>query len=218
MVISRGYGVLTRFLKCLTAIMFLSGMAQAGDVTILALGDSLTAGYGLPQQDGFVPRLEAWLNDHGADATVVNGGVSGDTAAGGAARLGWVLTDEVDVVLVALGANDMLRGIDPQTTQANLDTILSELDARGLPALLIGMPGPANFGAAYKTEFEQMFVQLAQDHGVALYRNFLAGLTDIAGSANGALQYLQPDGLHPTAQGVSLIVDAMGPAVLAILP
>ncbi|SEW01826.1 acyl-CoA thioesterase-1 [Aliiroseovarius sediminilitoris] len=218
MVISRGYGVLTRFLKCLAAIVLLSGTARASDVTILAFGDSLTAGYGLPQQDGFVPQLEAWLNDRGADATIINGGVSGDTTAGGAARLGWVLTDDIDVVLVALGANDMLRGTDPQTTYANLDAILSELSARDLPCLLIGMPGPANFGAEYKTEFEQVFKRLAQEHDIPLYPSFLAGLTDAAGSANGALQYLQEDGLHPTAQGVSLIVDALGPVVLDILP
>ncbi|MDE9449761.1 arylesterase [Aliiroseovarius sp. Z3] len=215
---SRGYGVLNWFLKCLAAIALLSGAARADGVTLLALGDSLTAGYGLPQQEGFVPQLEAWLNDHGTVATVINAGVSGDTTAGGAARLGWVLSDDIDVVLVALGANDMLRGIDPQATYSNLDAILSELSARELPSLLIGMPGPANFGATYKAQFEQVFERLAQDHDVSLYPSFLAGLTEAAGSANGALQYLQSDGLHPTAEGVSLIVDALGPAVLDVLP
>ena len=215
---SGGYGVLTRFLKCLATIALLSGAARADEVTILALGDSLTAGYGLPQQDGFVPQLETWLNDHGADVTVINGGVSGDTTAGGASRLGWVLTDNIDVVIVALGANDMLRGIDPQETYDNLDAILTDLSALSLPSLLIGMPGPANFGAEYKARFEQVFERLAQDHEIPLYPSFLAGLTEAAGSTNGALQYLQSDGLHPTAQGVSLIVDALGPVVLDVLP
>ncbi len=218
MKISRGYGVWAEFLKCLVAIMFLSGAARADTVTILALGDSLTAGYGLPQQDGFVPQLESWLTDHGIDAKVVNGGVSGDTSAGGAARLDWVLTDEIDLVLVALGANDMLRGIDPETTYTNLDAILSELAARDIPSLLIGMPGPANFGPDYKAAFEGVFARLAQQHDVPLYPSLLAGLTDAAGSANDALRYLQSDGLHPTAEGVTLIVDTLGPAVVTVLP
>ncbi|MCK8464928.1 arylesterase [Aliiroseovarius sp. S1339] len=218
MLISNGYGVLTRLLKCLAAMVLLTGTARAEAVTILALGDSLTAGYGLPQGDGFVPQLETWLNENSVDATVVNGGVSGDTTAGGAARLGWVLNSDVDAVLVALGANDMLRGIDPQETYSNLDSILSELSARALPTLLIGIPGPANFGQDYKTAFDQGFEKLATVHDVALYPSFLTGLTDAAGSANGALRYLQPDGLHPNAEGVSLIVQAIGPAVLEILP
>ena len=199
-------------------MVMLTGAARAEAVTILALGDSLTAGYGLPQDDGYVPQLETWLNKNNVEATVINGGVSGDTTAGGAARLGWVLNDDIDVVLVALGANDMLRGIDPRETFDNLDRILSELSARNLPTLLIGIPGPTNFGPDYKQAFDEGFVNLAAAHGIALYPSFLTGLTDVAGTANGALRYLQPDGLHPTAEGVSLIVEAIGPAVLGVLP
>ncbi|WP_371168220.1 arylesterase [Aliiroseovarius sp. 2305UL8-7] len=218
MMISTGYGVLHQVLKSLAAIIFLTGNAHAQPVTILALGDSLTAGYGLPQDAGFVPQLERWLNENGVDAEVVNGGVSGDTSAGGAARLGWALSDDIDAVLVALGGNDMLRGIDPQATYDNLDKILTELSVRNLPTLLIGIPGPANFGPEYKTAFDQGFVRLSQVHDVSLHESFLSGLTDAAGSASDSLQYLQNDRLHPNAEGVGLIVEAIGPAVRGILP
>lgn len=218
MLASTGYGGLARLLKGLAVLILLSGAARAEGVTILALGDSLTAGYGLAQEDGFVPQLETWINNQGIEVSIINAGVSGDTSAGGAARLGWILTDDVDIVLVALGANDMLRGIDPDATRANLDRILSELTTRGLPSVLIGIPGPSNFGQDYQGEFNQIFPDLSQKYRIPLVPNFLAGLTEHTQTTSDALQFLQPDGLHPTAEGVSLIVNTIGPSVLDALP
>ncbi|MCK0126910.1 GDSL-type esterase/lipase family protein, partial [Gelidibacter sp. F2691] len=144
--VSSAYGVLLRGLKGIVLSVFVTGTAQAETTTILALGDSLTAGYGLPLGDGFVPQMEAALIDQGLDVQVINAGVSGDTSAGGAARLGWILTDDIDVALVTLGGNDILRGIPPEETRRNLSAILTELDARGIRTLLIGVLASSNFG------------------------------------------------------------------------
>jgi len=186
-------------------------------VTLLAFGDSLTQGYGLAQQDGFVPNLEAWLEAQGADVVVINGGVSGDTTAGGAARIAWSLTPAVDAVLVALGGNDLLRGIDPADTAANLDAILAEIDARGLPALLAGMEATGNYGAAYKDAFDAIYPALAERYGIGLFPQFLQGLIDAGDRQQVLRDYLQSDATHPNAAGVDLIVERIGPAVLDLV-
>lgn len=186
-------------------------------ITLLAFGDSLTQGYGLPQEDGFVPNLEAWLRSEGADVRVINGGVSGDTTAGGAARIAWSLTPEVDAVIVALGGNDLLRGIEPAETKANLDVILAEITGRGLPALLVGMQATGNFGAAYKAEFDALYPALAEKYGLALYPQFMLALVQLGDRQRVVRDYLQPDATHPNARGVARIVDAMGPSVLQVL-
>lgn len=186
-------------------------------VTLLAFGDSLTQGYGLPQQDGFVPTLEAWLEARGADVDVVNGGVSGDTTAGGAARIAWSLTPEIDAVVVALGGNDLLRGIDPADTAANLDAILAEIGARGLPALLVGMEATGNYGESYKAEFDAIYPALSEKYDVPLFSQFLQALVDAGDRQQVLRDYLQPDATHPNAQGVKLIVERMGPAVLELV-
>lgn len=196
---------------------FLALPLNAEPVTLLAFGDSLTQGYGLAQSDGFVPVLQGWLRDHGADVDVINGGVSGDTTAGGAARIAWSLTPEVDAVLVALGGNDLLRGIEPAETEANLDAILTEIDARGLPALLVGMEATGNYGETYKASFDALYPALAKAHDVALFPQFLQGLVEIGDRQEALRKYLQPDATHPNADGVALIVDAMGPAVLDLV-
>lgn len=191
--------------------------AGAEPVTLLAFGDSLTQGYGLPAEDGFVPQLQAWLTGHGAEVVVVNGGVSGDTTAGGASRIAWALTPETDAVVVALGGNDLLRGLDPAETRANLDAILSEIGAKGLPALLVGIGATGNYGAGYAQAFDALYPELAAAHGVALFPSFFAGL-EAAGDRQTVLRaYFQPDATHPNAAGVGLIVAAMGPAVLDLL-
>jgi len=192
----------------------LAAPAQAEPVTVLALGDSLTHGYGLAPEDGFVPRLESWLTEQGADVALINAGVSGDTTAGGAARLGWSLTDEVDAVIVALGGNDILRGIPPAVARANLASILDQLAARDLPVLLVGQRASANFGQAYQQEFDAIYPALAAQYGAALFPDFLKGLSDLPDRDQVVARFLQPDGLHPNAQGVSLVVAAMGPEVL----
>jgi acyl-CoA thioesterase-1 len=196
---------------------FVTLPAAAEPVTLLAFGDSLTQGHGLAQQDGFVPVLESWLTDRGAEVRVINGGVSGDTSAGGAARIAWSLTPEVDAVLVALGGNDLLRGIEPDETKANLDAILTEIGSRGLPALLVGMEATGNYGDSYKVAFDALYPALAQTHDVPLYPQFLQALADIGDRQKVLRDYLQADATHPNAEGVKLIVAAMGPAVLELV-
>ena len=189
--------------------------AYAEVTEIVALGDSLTAGYGLAEGEGFVPQLQAWLEAQGVMAKVVNAGVSGDTSAGGLSRLDWSLTAETDALIVTLGGNDLLRGLDPAMTRANLDQILTKAKARGLKVLLVGLPGPANFGPEWKAEFDAIFPDLAAKHGVTLAPNFLAGL---GGPDPAALQGLmQPDQIHPNAEGVQKIVATLGPQVQALL-
>ncbi|HXP75249.1 MAG TPA: arylesterase [Stellaceae bacterium] len=178
---------------------------------ILAFGDSLMAGFGLPSLDeSFPARLQIWLKSHGVDAEMTNAGVSGDTSAGGLARLDWSLADPVDAVLVELGANDALRGVDPKETHKNLDEILTRLEQRHVKVLLLGMEAPANWGADYQAAFRAIFPELAEQHHVLLYPFFLDGV-----ALDPALN--QEDGLHPNARGVEVIVDRVGPYVLKLL-
>ncbi|MEC7258683.1 MAG: arylesterase [Pseudomonadota bacterium] len=205
--------------KILPGIVFIlaAQMAVAEPVTVAALGDSLTQGYGLPQADGFVPQLERWLRDQGADVTLINAGVSGDTSVGGAARLEWTLTPDVDALIVTLGGNDLLRGIDPAVTRASLEKILTGAEAAGVEVLLIGMPGPANFGADYKAAFELNYSELASQYEVLFIPNFLAPLNDGGTDPSAARAYLQEDGIHPNAEGVARIVAAIGPVALELV-
>jgi acyl-CoA thioesterase-1 len=194
------------------------GAAAPGlaEVRILAFGDSLTAGYGLSEEEGFVPQLEAWLQAHGApDVTVVNGGVSGDTSAGGLARIGWALDGDVDGVIVALGANDMLRGLDAGAMRDNLDAILDAVDARGLPALLAGLPAPPNYGPEYRKAFKAAFRELAAEHDAIYVSSFLGGMS--GRGVREVLRLMQDDGMHPNARGVAANVEAIGPAVLELV-
>ncbi len=185
------------------------GEAQASP-RILALGDSLTAGFGLSPKESFPARLQAKLAAAGVDAQVVNGGVSGDTSAGGLARLDWALADHPDVVLVELGANDALRGIDPQLTYANLDKILTRLKAVGAKVMLLGMRAPPNWGRRYQAQFDAIFPDLATKHHVPLYPFFLDGV-----ALDPALN--QSDGLHPTARGADIIAERIAPLVAHLL-
>jgi acyl-CoA thioesterase-1 len=134
---------------------------SAEEITVVALGDSLTQGFGLVEEEGFVPQLQAGLQARGNDVVVENHGVSGDTTAGGLARIGWALGDHVDALIVALGGNDLLRGLPPEVSRANLDGILAEAEARGLPVLLIGLQAPGNYGPDYKAAFDAMYPDLA---------------------------------------------------------
>lgn len=176
---------------------------------IWAFGDSLTAGYGLPPAQGFPAQLQAELRRQGVAATVRNGGVAGDTAAQGRARLRWGLRGlkaRPDLVIVELGANDMLRGLPAAAARAQLDQILTELRARDIPVLLAGMRAAPNMGADYARAFEGMYPALAAKHRVALYPFFLDGVARRRG-------LFQSDGLHPNAQGVAIIVRRIVPAV-----
>lgn len=175
-------------------------------IKIVVLGDSLTAGLGLPAKDGFVPRLQAALAAEGIAAEIANAGVSGDTAADGLARLDWSVPQGTHAVIVELGANDMLRGLKPQVTRDALDAILQRLTARHLTILLCGMRAAPNLGAAYGDEFARIFPELAAKYGVALYPFFLDGV-----AADRKL--LQPDGMHPNAAGVGAIVARILPQI-----
>jgi acyl-CoA thioesterase-1 len=180
---------------------------------VLAFGDSLTAGYGLDQGLGFAPQLQATLRRHGIAATVVDGGVSGDTSEAGKARLGWTLAGldrKPDLVILELGANDMLRGLDPGLTEKNLDSILGELERRQIPVLLAGMRGAPNLDPAYVARFEAIYPVLARRHGAAFYPFFLDGV-----AAQQGMQ--QVDGMHPTFAGVKRIVIGITPAVTQAL-
>lgn len=211
---SLAYGAQSRISKLTCAVLITAGMAQAETVTVAALGDSLTAGYGLNQGEGFVPQLEAWLQAQGAEVVVVNAGVSGDTTAGGLSRVDWTLTPEVDAMIVALGGNDYLRGLDPAVSQANLDGILAAGQNAGVKMLLVGLTVGGNYGLEYKRAFEAMYATLAAKYNVPLYPDFASGLRAAAGMQEGVAEFLQDDGLHPNKEGVSVIVAAMGPMVL----
>ena len=182
-----------------------------------ALGDSLTQGYGLPPEEGFVPQLQGWLDAAGADAALINAGVSGDTTAGGLSRVGWTLTAEVDAMIVALGGNDLLRGIDPAVSRENLRGILEAAAAADVEVLLVGLEAAGNYGPEFKAAFDGMYADLAEEFGVPLVPNFLGGLIEAAGGPGEALAYMQADGIHPNAQGVAEIVAALGPEVLALV-
>jgi len=191
--------------------MLLSGAAPpaAERPIVLAFGDSLSAGYGLDSGLGFAPQLQATLRRHGIAADVADGGVSGDTSEAGKARIGWTLDGlarKPDLVIVELGANDMLRGLDPALTRANLDAILAELDRRRIPVLLAGMRAAPNLDPAYVARFEAIYPELARKHGAALHPFFMEGVAGQKG-------LLQQDGMHPNFEGVKRIVTGITPAV-----
>lgn len=194
-------------------MLFASAPALAADKLVLAFGDSLTAGYGLRPAESYPVRLEVALRGAGIAAKVHNGGVSGETTTGGRARLGWQLWGlkaKPDLVILELGANDMLRGLDPGLSRANLDAMLTELKRRRIPVLLTGMLAAPNLGVPYRHRFNAIYPDLARKHGVAFYPFFMKG---VAGNP----RLLQPDGLHPTARGVAIIVRGLLPQVKTAL-
>jgi len=159
--------------------------------------------------------LRRWLAERDIDAELINGGVSGDTTAGGAARAGWSLTPEVDAMIVALGGNDLLRGIDPAVSRANLDTILAEAADRDVEVLLVGMRAPGNYGVGYKAAFDAIYPDLAEKHGTLLAPDFFSGLGE--GDPASLQRFFQGDGIHPNAEGVARIVEGLGPHVAALI-
>jgi len=194
----------------LTFLLLMFNPAAAQTVTLLAFGDSLTAGYGLQPSDAFPVKLEAALKARGHDVKVINAGVAGDTALDGASRVEWALSEEVDAVIVEFGANDALRGLPvPQAEQA-LDQLLAKLGERNLPVLLAGMRAPPNLGPEYQAAFDGMYARLAEKHGSLLYPFFLDGV-----AAEVALN--QADGMHPNPAGVDVIVTRILPDVERLL-
>jgi acyl-CoA thioesterase-1 len=198
----------------LIALAFVLVPAPAGaadrPVKIVALGDSLTAGFGLPTNVSFTAKLSRALHAKGYNVGIVNAGVSGDTASGGLERLDWSVPEGTDAVILELGANDMLRGIDPAITKTALDQILSRLDARHIPVLLAGMKALSNFGSDYMRDFEAIYPALASTHPVVFYPFFLDGVANDP-------KFNQADGLHPSATGVDAIVTHILPQVETLI-
>ena len=187
-----------------------AGVLAQEPVRLLAFGDSLVHGYGLPAGATFPEQLEAALRTRGFAVEVINGGNSGDTTAAGLARLGWSLSPRPDVALVELGANDGLRGLDPAGTYDNLDAILRRLEAEGVPVLLTGMRAPRNLGPEYTAEFDAVFPRLAKEREVLFYPFFLDGV-----ALQPALN--QADGIHPNKAGVAVIVERILPSVIRLI-
>ena len=216
--VSKRYAVLSKFFKSLGFIVLVWVMAlsaanngNAASLTrILVLGDSLSAGYGLPAGEAFPVKLGIKLRAAGHDVKMLNGGVSGDTSAGGRARLNWALADKPRFAIIELGANDGLRGLDSEAMRENLDDIIVRLKAAKIGVLLTGMRAPPNIGPDYGRAFNRVFPDLAQKHDVLLYPFFLDGVAAIS-SLN------QRDGIHPNPRGVAVIVDRIMPFVVRLL-
>lgn len=215
--LSARYGVFAPWVKalCLSTVLLTGWIAAAAAAPpaksplILAFGDSLTAGYDLPAADAFPSQLQTELKARGLSARVHNAGVSGDTTSGGKSRLNWVLASlgqRPDLVVLALGANDALRGVDPKLTRANLDAMLTNLGKRKIPVVLVGMIAPPNLGQGYAKAFNPIFADLAKKHGAALYPFFLDGvITD--------RRLLLSDGLHPNRAGAQVMAKRLAPVV-----
>lgn len=195
----------------------LAGSAAGEPIRLLALGDSLTQGHGLDPGQGLVAQLQDWLKSHGADVEVINGGVSGDTTAGGRARLDWLLQPPPDAVMVALGGNDLLRGLPPAQARANLDAILRTLDEKHIPALLAGLPAPGNYGPDYQKAFDAIYPDLARKYGAVPVPNLLKPITDTPVQQRASESLMQADNIHPSPAGVKKVVAALGPKVLELL-
>ncbi len=204
--------------KQLIRVLFLAGLVLAANfvaraaepVTIVGFGDSLMAGYQLPSGDAFPSKLQAALRGRGHQVSVINAGVSGDTTSGGRARLDWSVPDAADLVVLELGANDALRGIPPQLTEANLEAMVARLKQRGIKIVLVGMLAPPNMGSDYEQAFNAIFPRLAEKYQLPFYRFFLDGV-----AATPAL--LLSDGMHPNPQGIDKMVAGILPLIETVL-
>ena len=192
------------------AVFGMAALPALADTRLLVLGDSLVAGYGLPPGQSFPAQLEQDLKASGRDVTVINAGVSGDTTAGGLARLDWSLADNPQAVIIVLGGNDMLRGLPPEAAAANLDAIITGLGSRGIEVLLAGMMAPRNMGPAYVDPFDAMYPDLADRHDIEFYPFFLDGV-----ALDPALNL--DDGLHPNEAGIAEISRRIMPFVIRLL-
>ena len=196
-------------LACLASLA-MAVTARAEPAKIVGFGDSLMAGYGLDAGHGFPEKLEKALRDKGHDIVIANAGVSGDTTSGGLARLDWSIPDGTQLVILELGANDMLRGIGPDITEKNLDAMISRLKQRNIPVLLAGMRAAPNLGPDYQAAFDAIYPRLAEKYGVPLYPFFLDGVA-------ADRTYLLEDGMHPNAAGIDRMVERLLPAVEKLL-
>jgi acyl-CoA thioesterase-1 len=207
---SYGHWLLLVQAVAFAVVLAAASPAAARTIRLVVLGDSLTAGLGLPPGKAFPDRLQAALRARGLDVDVLNAGVSGDTAADGLGRYDWAVPANADALIVELGANDMLRGLEPEATKKALSAILDKARAARLPTLIAGMRAAPNLGAEYDRAFDAIYPALAKDHDVALYPFFLDGVA-------GDPKLNQADGMHPTAEGVDAIVERIAPSVERIL-
>ena len=202
--------ILVLMFGLMTALPVAARADAVKPVKLVVLGDSLSAGLGLPANEAFPAKLQKALKDKGLDVDITNAGVSGDTASGGRDRLDWSVAQGTEAVIVELGANDALRGIDPAVTRGALTEIVTRLKARGIAVMLCGMLAPPNYGSDYAAKFNAIYPDLAKQFGVTLYPFYLDGV-----AADPKLN--QADGIHPTAAGVDIIVAKMLPTVEAFL-
>ena len=187
------------------------------DKKVFILGDSLTHGFGLPMEEGLVNQLTNWFSGAGLEVTFINGGVSGDTTAGGLERLSWSLTGDVSALVVALGSNDVLRGFPPETTKENLSAIIEISESNKIPVLLIGTYAPGNYGEQYKLDFDAIFTDLVEEKNVAYIDSYLKPMLDDVKNGKDVSYLLQADGLHPNPAGVKVIVEYISPQILRFL-
>ncbi len=218
------YGVMRSRGKAMLLALLVAGMPGAAvaaenagaeqELRIMAFGDSLTAGYGLPRDDGFVAQLSVWLRENGTPGGVpvrlINASVSGSTTAGGVRRIDWALGDAPDAMIVELGGNDLLRGVDPAETRANLEQILSKAAENDIEVLLVGLIAKDNYGPEYREAFNAIYPDLAEKYGTLLMLDFFAALPK---AMDQKVPYVQDDGTHPNAKGVVLVVQDIGPKV-----
>ena len=187
------------------------------DQKVFILGDSLTHGFGLPEEEGLVNQLTNWFFGAGLEVTFINGGVSGDTTAGGLARLSWSLTNDVSALVVALGSNDVLRGFPPEVTKENLSAIIEIAESNKIPVLLIGTYAPGNYGEQYKLDFDAIFTDLVEEKNVAYIDSYLTPMLDHVENGKDVSYLFQADGLHPNPAGVEVIVEYISPQILRFL-
>ena len=198
-------------------IVYMAPTFAYSDQKVFILGDSITHGYGLAVEDGLVNQLSNWFASAGLEVTFINGGVSGDTTAGGLERLSWSLTDDVSALVVALGANDVLRGFPPELTRKNLSSIIDIAQSNKLPVLLIGTYAPGNYGEEYKSDFDDIFTDLAKEKNIAYIDSYFKPLLDEVSKGKDVMHLLQVDGLHPNPNGVRIIVEYISPQLLRFL-
>jgi len=184
---------------------------------VFFLGDSITHGFGLPEGAGLINQLSNWFSNNDITVDFINGGVSGDTTAGGLERLSWSLTEDISAVVVALGSNDVLRGFPPEITKENLSAIIDIAQSNKLPVLLIGTYAPGNYGQEYKSDFDAIFIDLAEEKNIAYIDSYLKPLLDEVSKGKDVMHLLQADGLHPNLNGVRVIVEYIFPQLLKFL-
>ena len=207
------YGLFLVFSKTIILLFVFSSFANADNqIKILMLGDSLTQGYGLTEKNGLVTALQRWLSINNVEVLLINGGVSGNTTLGGFEQLDWLLSPDINGVVVALGGNDLLRGFDPEFTKNNLEKIFRNLKSNGITSTLVGTISPLNYGPQFKREFDEIYPTLAKKYNLYYIDSFFSPLIDKK-TRKISVNLLQADGIHPNEEGIETIVNYIGPVI-----